>query len=129
MRNEKREMRNEKWEMRNEKWEMRNEKWEMRNEKWEMITCQYNLLFLFVNNIIMASDINNLLKQLPFYKQAIKKPCIKKLSNQELLRELPYYDDINISKTERTFRGYAGTYNVEIINNKNLSESLSVSKK
>ena len=68
--------------MRNEKREMRNEKWEMRNEKWEMITCQYNLLFLIVNNIIMASDINNLLKQLPFYKQAIKKPCIKKLSNQ-----------------------------------------------
>ena len=76
----------------------------------------------------MASDINNLLKQLPFYKQAIKKPCIKKLSNQELLRELPYYDDINISKSERTFRGYAETYNVEIINNKNLRDSLSVSK-
>ena len=132
-----------------------------------MITCQYNLLFLnflFVNNIIMASHIKNLLKQLPFYgktikpkikkftnakllselpffkkpkkakikqltikkllqeqpfyKQPIKKSRIKKLSNQELLRELPFYDDINILRNERTFRGYAKTYNVEIINNK-----------
>ena len=139
-----------------------------------MITCQYNLLFLFVNNVIMASHINNLLKQLPFYgktiktkiwkftnakllselpffekakkakikqltikkllqeqlfyKQPIKRPRIKKWNNQELLRELPFYDDINISKNERTFRGYAKTYKVEIINNRNLSDLLSVIK-
>ena len=40
------------------------DKLETRNEKWEMITCQYNLLFLdflFVNNIIMASHIKNLI--------------------------------------------------------------------
>ena len=50
------------------------------------------------------------------------------MSYHELLRELPYYDDINISRKERTFRGYGETYEVEIINNKNLSDSLSVSK-
>ena len=63
----------------------------------------------------MASHIKNLtikelLQEQLFYKQPIKKPCIKKLSNQELLRELPFYDDINISKNQRTFRGYAETY-------------------
>ena len=53
---------------------------------------------------------------------------MKKLSNYELLRELPFYDDINNSRNERALRGYAETYKVEIINDKNLSNSLSVSK-
>ena len=51
------------------------------------------------------------------------------MKNYELLRELPFYDDINISRKERVLRGYAETYKVEIINNRNLSDSLSVSKK
>ena len=69
-----------------------------------------------------------LLQEQPFYKQPIKKPRIKKLKNYELSREVPFYDDISISKKERAFRGYPETYKVEIINNKNLSDSLSVSK-
>ena len=69
-----------------------------------------------------------LLSEQPFYKQPIKKPYIKKLSNFELLRELPFYDDINISRKERTFRRYAETYKVEIINNRSLSDSLPVRK-
>ena len=69
-----------------------------------------------------------LLQEQPFYKQPIKKPRIKKLKNYELLRELPFYDDINISRNKRALRGYAETYKVEIINNRNLSDSLSVSK-
>ena len=63
----------------------------MRNEKWEMITCQYNLLFLFVNNVIMASHINNLLKQLPFYGKTIKTK-IWKFTNAKLLSELPFFE-------------------------------------
>ena len=50
------------------------------------------------------------------------------MKNYELLCELPIYDDINISRKERAFRGYAETYNVEIINNKSLSDLLHVSK-
>ena len=69
-----------------------------------------------------------LLQEQPFYKQSIKKPCIKKLSNQELLRESIFCDDISISRNERVLRGYAETYKVEIIDNRNLSGSLSVSK-
>ena len=69
-----------------------------------------------------------LLQEQPFYKQSIKKPRIKKLKNYELLLELPFYDDINISRKERALRGYAETYKVDIINNKNLSDSLPVSK-
>ena len=79
--------------MGNEKLEMRNKKWKTRNEKWEMITFQYNLLFLnffFVNNIIMALHIKNLLKQLLFYGKT-KKSRIKKFTNAKLLSELPFF--------------------------------------
>ena len=69
-----------------------------------------------------------ILSKQPFYKQPIKKPRIKILRNFKLLHELPFYNDANISRKERAFKGYAETYKVEIIDNKNLSDSLSVSK-
>ena len=69
-----------------------------------------------------------ILSKQPFYKQSIKKPRVKKLINYELLRELPFYGDINISRKERAFKKYAETYEVEIINNKKLSDSLVISK-
>ena len=50
------------------------------------------------------------------------------MKNYELLRGLPFYDDINISRKERAFRGFADTYKVEVINNKSLSDSLFVIK-
>ena len=43
------------------------------------------------------------------------------MKNYEFLPELPFYDDINISRKERAFKKYAETYAVEIINNKSLS--------
>ena len=57
-----------------------------------------------------------------------KNPRVKKLSNLELLHELPFYDDTNISRKERAFKKYANTYQVEIINSKSLHDSLSASK-
>ena len=42
--------------------------------------------------------------------------------------ELPFYDDINALRKGRTFKKYAEIYEVEIINNKSLIDSLSVSK-
>ena len=77
---------------------------------------------------IKQLTIKKLLQEQPFYKQPIKKPPIKKLSNQELSRELLYYDDINILRNEGTFRGYAKTYKAEIVNNRNLTDLLSVIK-
>ena len=77
----------------------------------------------------MSSQDNNinLLEQLPFYGETIK-PHVKKLSNLGLLRDLLFYDEINISRKERAFKKYTETYQVEIVNNKSLSDSLSVSK-
>ena len=58
----------------------------------------------------------------------MKNSRMKKLRNFKLLRKLPFYDDINISRNERAFKRYAETYKVEIVNNKDLSDSLSVIK-
>ena len=68
-----------------------------------MITCQYNLLFLsilFVNNIITASHIENLLKQLPFYGKTIKSR-IKKFTNTKLLSELPFFEKTKKGKIKQ----------------------------
>ena len=77
---------------------------------------------------IKQLSTKKLLSEQPFYKQPIKNPRVKKLRNFELLRELPLYDDIKILRKERAFNRYAETYKVEVINNKSLSDSLSVSK-
>ena len=50
------------------------------------------------------------------------------MKNYELFRELLFYDDINISRKERAFKGYAKTCIVKIINNRSLSDLLSMSK-
>ena len=57
-------------------------------------------------------------KELPFYNVSIEKPKIKPLKNVDLLAELPFYDQLNIIKTEQAFSGYAMSYKVEIVDKK-----------
>ena len=89
----------------------------------------------------MSSQGNNinLLKQLPFYGKTIK-PTIKKSTNAKLLSALPffekpikaeaiYYKYIYIYTINIYIYIYAKAYKVEIINNGDLSDSLSVSKR
>ena len=54
---------------------------------------------------IKQLSTKKLLQEQTFYKQSIKKLHIKKLKNYALLRKLPFYDDINISRKGRAFRG------------------------
>ena len=61
------------------------------------------------------------------YKQPVRKPRSKKLSNQELL-VLPFYDDVGILKKQKGFRNYSETYEVKTIDNKSLDDSLFLSK-
>ena len=37
---------------------------------------------------------------LPFYNTFIEKPEIKKLSSIQLLQELPFYDELSVSKNQ-----------------------------
>ena len=53
-----------------------------------------------------------------FYKKHIEKPKIKRLKNIDLLYELPFYEELNVIKTNYAFRGYAMSYKIEIIGEK-----------
>ena len=57
-------------------------------------------------------------KELPFNNEFIEKPKIKHLKNVDLLAELPFYDQLNIIKTDQAFSGYAASYKVEIVDKK-----------
>ena len=67
-------------------------------------------------------------KELPFYNVSIEKPKIKRLQNIDLLPELPFYDQLNMIKTDQAFSGYAMSYKVEIVDKKDLIEQLEASK-
>ena len=55
---------------------------------------------------------------MPFYNTFIERPKIKKLSNLQLLQELPFYDELSILKNNSAFSEYDRSYKVEIIDKK-----------
>ena len=67
-------------------------------------------------------------KELPFFNVSIEKPKIKRLNNVVLLPKLPFYDQINIIKTDQAFKGHAVSYKVEIVDKKDLIVQLEASK-
>ena len=67
-------------------------------------------------------------KELSFYNVSIEKPKIKRLKNIDLLAEQPFYDQLNIIKTDQAFKGYARSYKVEIVEKKDLIVQLEASK-
>ena len=67
-------------------------------------------------------------KELPFYIVSIDKPKIKRLKNIDLLPELPFYDQLNIIRTDHAFSGYAMSYKVEIVDKKDFIVQLEASK-
>ena len=70
----------------------------------------------------------NYFKELPFFNASIEKPKIKRLQNIDLLDELPFYDQLNIIKTNQTLKGYGRSYKVEIVDKKDLIVILEASK-
>ena len=67
-------------------------------------------------------------KKLPFYIGHIEKPKFKRLKNIDLLSELPFYEELNVIKTDHAFRGYAMSYKVEIVEKKDPLIQLEASK-
>ena len=57
-------------------------------------------------------------KKLPFYNVFIGKPKIKRLSDINLLAELPFNERLSVIKTDQAFSGYARSYKVEIVDKK-----------
>ena len=70
------------------------------------------------SKIKSCSDAVDYFKELPFYNKPIKKPKVKRLKNIDQLAELPFYEQLSVIKTDQTFRGYAISYKVEIIEKK-----------
>ena len=63
----------------------------------------------------MHWDANKMFKILPFYDTYIEKPEVKKSNNVELLKELPFYDELSIVKNKASFSSYAQSYKIEIV--------------
>ena len=74
------------------------------------------------------SDAADYFKELPFYNKPIKKPTTKRLKNSDQLAELPFYEQLNVIKTNQAFRGYAMSYKVELIERKHPITQLEASK-
>ena len=51
------------------------------------------------------SDVVEYFKQLLFYNKHNEKPKIKHLKNIDLFSELPFYEELNVRKTNHAFRG------------------------
>ena len=60
------------------------------------------------------SEANNYFKELHFYSKPIERPT-KCLKNIDQLVELPFYEQLSITKADQAFKGYAMSYKVEII--------------
>ena len=71
---------------------------------------------------------NKIFKILPFYNSHIDQPEVKKLNNVELLKELLFYDDLNIAKNTAAFSGYAQSYKTEIVDKRDVVIQLKASK-
>ena len=78
----------------------------------------------FLNN-------ENLLKMFPFYNVLIdfmEQPKVKKLTNVELFNKLPFYISLNVKEIAEAFKRYAKSFNIEIIDKKDLLAQLYLSK-
>ena len=73
-------------------------------------------------------ETKDLSEILPFYNALIETPKIKHLSNIELLHELLFYDELSVVKISETFKGYARSYKIEIIEPKDPLAQLKASK-
>ena len=69
-----------------------------------------------------------LFQELQFYNVLIEKPRIKRLKNIDLMRELPFYDESIIVKISQTFKRYARTQKIEIIDSKDPLAQLETNK-
>ena len=78
--------------------------------------------------VISHPNVVDYFKKVPFYNKHIEKPTVKHLKDIDLLSELPFYEELNVIKTNHAFRGYAMSYKVEIIEKKDPMKQLEAIK-
>ena len=79
-------------------------------------------------NIKSHPDVINYFKELPLYNAHIEKPKLKRFKNIDLLSELPFYEGLNVIKTDHAFKGYTMSYKGELIEKKDPFIQLEASK-
>ena len=82
------------------------------------LTALQCIIMTALKKVKSYPDVVDYFKELPLYKKHIKKPKIKRLKNIDLLSELPFYEELNVIKTNHAFRGYAMSHKIEIIEKK-----------
>ena len=83
---------------------------------------------MYENGSMSKIDTADYFKELPFYNKPIKIPKVKRLKNIDRLIELPFYEQLNVVKTNQAFSGYAASYKVEIAARKDPIVQLKASK-
>ena len=83
---------------------------------------------MYENGSMSKIDTADYFKELPFYNKPIKIPKVKRLRNIDRLIELPFYEQLNVVKTNQAFSGYAASYKVEIAARKDPIVQLKASK-
>ena len=71
-----------------------------------------------LSKIKSHSGVIDYFKELPFYKKIIKKPKLKRLKNIDQLIQLPFYEQLDVIKTDQAFSGDEISYKLEIIEKK-----------
>ena len=70
------------------------------------------VFFVLLIDYKMHWNANKIFQLLPFYDSYIEKPKVKKLNNIQLMKELPFYDELSIVKNKTAFSGYVKTYKI-----------------
>ena len=73
-------------------------------------------------------DANKIFKILPFFNSYIEKPGVKKLNNVQLLKKLPFYDELSIVKNKTAFSGYAQSSKIEVVDKRDVIVQVKASK-
>ena len=71
-----------------------------------------------LSKIKSHSDVIDYFKELPFYNKFIKKPKVKPLKKIDQLIELPFYEQLDVIKTDQAISGDEISYKLEIIEKK-----------
>ena len=64
------------------------------------------------------SDVIDYFKELSFHNKPIKKSKVKRLKDIDELVETPFYEQLDVIKTDEAFSGYAMSYKVQIVERK-----------
>ena len=71
-----------------------------------------------LSTIKSNSVVKDYSKELPFYNKLIQKPEVKPSKKIDQLIELPFYEQLDVIKTDQAFSGDAISFKLDIIEKK-----------